>query len=137
MAQTSASTAALEASSPVGPEIRVCLSPDQIGKHFAKHYLLVAVALLLFAGVVSLSVLAKDGLYYPQSSTAHRISKASKMSQQQLPELANERQDIVPAFPLTSREADEGLRLNDAQEILLPRDAAVLPSPPLRSPPQR
>ncbi len=134
MAQISASIVALEKSSPLRSSSD-CLSSDQKGKQSAKHWFLVAVALLLFAGVVSLSVLAKDGQYYPQSSAAHRISKASKMSQHQLPELGNERQGLVPAFPDTSMDVKEGAPLNDKQEALLPRDAAVLASLPLRSPP--
>jgi hypothetical protein len=136
MNQICASFAALEEPSPLGSPSSDCLYPYREPMPFAKRCFLVPVTLLLFVGVVVLSVLAKDGLYYPQSSTAHRISKASKMSQHQLPELANERQELVPAFPRTSRDVNEGLPLNDVQEILLPRDAAVLASPPLRSPPR-
>jgi hypothetical protein len=135
MAQTFASTVALETSGPVGPPSSG-LSPDQRSKHLGKRYFLVTVALLLFASVVSLSVLAKDGLYYPQSSTAHRISKASKMSQHQIPELGNERQEFVPAFPGVSGDINEGLQLTDGQQTIVSRDAAVLACPPLRSPPR-
>jgi hypothetical protein len=136
MGQISPHGAASEVSSRVA-SISTDGSLAQRGEPLAKHCCLVAVAFLLFIGLVLLSALAKDGLYYPQSSSAHRISKASKMSQHQIPELGNERQELAPAFPRTSRDVNEGSQLNDVQQILLPRDAAVLASPPLRSPPPR
>ena len=134
MAQIFSSIVALE--NPLGSSSSDCHSTDHKSRHFAKHCFLVGIAFLLFVGVVSLSVLAKDGLYYPQSSAAHRISKASKMSQHQIPELGNEQQELVPAFPDTFGDVNEGLRLNDEREPLLPRDAALLASLPLRSPPR-
>ena len=103
---------------------------------FARGCFLVAVTLLLFLGIVSLSVLAKDGLYYPQSSNAHRISKAAKMSPHQIPELGNERQEFVQVFPRASGEVSKVWQLNDEQGTLSPRDAGVLAYPPLRSPPR-
>jgi hypothetical protein len=134
MAQIFASITALE--NPLGSSSSDCHPTGHKGRHFAKHCFLVAVVLLLFVGVVSLSVLAKDGLYYPQSSSAHRISQASKMSQHQIPELGNDQQELVPAFPDTSSDVNQCPRLYDEQEPLLPRDAAVLASLPLRSPPR-